>query len=225
MPPYLTKLQRVVNFFNHWIIKKYHYCWVPDFPDTTTNLAGVLAHPAPFSVHYIGPVSRMKPLARTIRYDLIAVLSGPEPQRSILEQLLLTELVKLDKKIVLVRGLPKGSALETPNEHITIVPFLTAKALNEAIAESAFVICRSGYSSIMDLVILRKPALLIPTPGQTEQEYLARYLKSKGQFLVQEQEALDLEEILLNLEGDSEFIALDSESNTIAWLKLLEELD
>ena len=225
MPAYLKQLQRVVNFFNHWIIKKYHSCWVPDFADTTKNLSGILAHPAPFPIQYIGPLSRMKPLVRPIRYDIIAILSGPEPQRSMLEQLLLMELAKLDKKILLVRGLPKGSALETPNKHIRIVPFLTAQALNEAIAESAFVICRSGYSSIMDLVILRKPALLIPTPEQTEQEYLARYLKSKGQFLVQAQGALDLKEIPLNLEGYPEFTALDSKNNTIAWLKLLEELD
>jgi len=42
------------------------------------------------------------------------------------------------------------------------------------------VISRSGYTTIMDLAVLEKKAYFIPTPGQNEQEYLAKRLTKLG---------------------------------------------
>ena len=96
-------------------------------------------------------------------------------------------------KVLLVRGLPAESEQLPPLKGVTIVDFLPAAALNIAIQSSEWVICRSGYSSVMDLLRLKHKAILVPTPGQTEQEYLATQLHDKGIFYTVKEELLSLE--------------------------------
>ena len=110
------------------------------------------------------------------------LLSGPEPQRSLLEALLLQEVAAFKGAVLLVRGLPGGGTIADLPPHITVAPHLAANKLQEAICQSKLVICRSGYTSIMDLLRLNAMAVLVPTPGQTEQEYLAQHLAAKGWF-------------------------------------------
>jgi predicted glycosyltransferase len=62
---------------------------------------------------------------------------------------------------------------------IKVFNHLPADELRQEIERAEWVISRCGYSTIMDLVALQKKALLIPTPAQTEQEYLAAYLHRK----------------------------------------------
>ena len=91
--------------------------------------------------------------------------------------------------------MPGGSALLPagfPNTNITIKSHLSSGELNEAIEQSVMVISRSGYTTIMDLVKLGKKAILVPTPGQTEQEYLAAHLLQQKMFLTIPQEKFDL---------------------------------
>ena len=178
---------------NHYWLKQVQEIWVPDYvpPNNLTGAMtdkGKLAH-----VKYIGPLSRFERLDLAIQYDIIVILSGPEPLRAQLEQILLNQLIVLDKKVLLVRGLPGMNVpiMELPTR-IEVKTFLPATALNVAICSAQLVICRTGYTSVMDLVYLEKEALLIPTPGQPEQEYLAKQLIKNPLFIVCNQDQLDL---------------------------------
>ena len=126
-------------------------------------------------------------------YRAVAILSGPEPQRSILEKLLIKQFSKLPGRCLLIRGKPKlPNTSEIKGSNLEIMPFLSGETLNRVIQSAEIVVCRAGYSSIMDLVKIRQKALLIPTPGQTEQEYLARHLEGQAGFVFQDQDHLDI---------------------------------
>ncbi len=189
-----------INLVNNWFLKRYDTCWIPDRPDHT-NLAGILAHPANgISATYIGPLTRLSSITCDKKYDIIAVLSGPEPQRSVLEGLLINQLLKLPYRCLLVRGKPKLlNPPEFRGSNLEILPFLDAENLNAAIAAAEIVVCRSGYSSIMDLFFLGKKAILIPTPGQTEQEYLAKHLSERGYYVFQHQSEVDIAKGMLEI--------------------------
>jgi UDP:flavonoid glycosyltransferase YjiC (YdhE family) len=170
----------------HRRIEKFNECWVPDF-ELHYGLAGQLSHPdlLPGNAHYIGTLSRFSapagqhdiPLA--CDYDIMVALSGPEPQRSILEVMVFEQLKNSGLSGIIVRGLTEGTEEWDLTEKIRVFSHLDTAKMKEYILRSHIVICRSGYSSLMDLVTLGKSAILIPTPGQTEQEYLARYLMEK----------------------------------------------
>jgi predicted glycosyltransferase len=165
-------------------MKNFHAVWVPDLAGKE-NLAGELAHPAKPLVQpvYLGLLSRMQATACETKFDLMILLSGPEPQRTILEEKLIDQLSPLSKSVLLVRGLPQkdSSTLQLPS-HITIHNHLPTASLQEAIYSSQLIICRSGYTTLMDLIRLKKKAVLIPTPGQPEQEYLAKYMQQQQLF-------------------------------------------
>ena len=190
--------EKIAQRIHHHYIKKYKKCWVPDGKET--GLAGVLSHPKkiPANVVYIGPLSRLTSLqnAEPI-YDLLILLSGPEPQRTIFENELLAQLSSFSGKVFFARGLPfENKNLELSNESIKTVNHLSASELNEVIAQAKNVIARCGYTTVMDLAAMKKPAILIPTPGQTEQEYLAEYLLEKKYFLTAPQKNFSLTELL-----------------------------
>ncbi len=163
------------------VIKKFDTCWVPDF-EGKVNLSGKLGHPkhVPKNVFYIGPLSRMKKLDIEKKNDILVLLSGPEPQRTFLEEKLMEELSGLDKKILFVLGKVEEQIHCYNEGNIRVYNYLGSKALEKTINESEVVISRSGYTTIMDLAVLEKKAFFIPTPGQFEQEYLAKRLKIKG---------------------------------------------
>lgn len=182
----------VANKAHLHYIKKFNTCWIPDL--STNGLSGSLGHPVARKINtqYINPVSRFTNITSTMQYDIAIILSGPEPQRTILEQLLMQQVEKSDKRIIVVRGLPDDKSV--PGQSTTFVNHLSAHQLNEVICNAALVISRSGYTSIMDLVKLNKKAVLIPTPGQPEQEYLAQYLAEQKYFIFKSQEKFNLEE-------------------------------
>lgn len=177
---------------NHRFIKKFDACWVPD-SDGLSSLSGKLSQP-PLSLptFYLGILSRLQSLTIDFQYEYLFLLSGPEPQRTRLEQKLLNALPYLNGKILLVQGKTE-LLVQKQEERLEVCSFLTSKDLAKAIASSRRIICRSGYSTIMDLVKMNRTALLIPTPGQTEQEYLAESLSKKGFFTTQSQKNLNLE--------------------------------
>lgn len=163
------------------IISKYDACWIPDLAESI-NLSGKLGHSKniTFPVTYIGPLSRMKKKDLPKKYDILVLLSGPEPQRTMLEVKMMNVFLNTSKKVLLVRGVVEEKEEILQNNNITIVNFLQSKALEKAINESIVVVSRSGYTTIMDLAALEKEAYFIPTPGQFEQKYLAKKLKSNG---------------------------------------------
>jgi UDP-N-acetylglucosamine transferase subunit ALG13 len=175
-------LEKLIQRINYRYIARFSECWVPDM-EGSDNLAGDLSHPVkkPANLHYIGCLSRFLS-AESIPpvYDLLLLLSGPEPQRTLLEQQLLSELANFEGKALLVRGLPGTKSILPALPNTTIYPHLPAEALNLAIRQAGMVISRPGYTTVMDLAKLGKKALFIPTPGQTEQEYLANYLQQQG---------------------------------------------
>jgi uncharacterized protein (TIGR00661 family) len=187
--------EKIGNWLMQRAMRNFHEIWVPDYAEPERSLAGVLSHSHHPSkpVRYLGPLSRMSEQPAEQAYDVIVVLSGPEPQRSKLEAILLEQALALPMQFLFVQGKPQVNRQYFASEHIEVVSYLTTTALNAAINSSEAVVCRSGYSSIMDLAVLGKKALLIPTPGQTEQEYLAEYFAEGGVFPYQKQEAINLE--------------------------------
>ncbi len=194
-------LEKIVNSFNHRFIRQFDACWIPDVEESP-RLAGTLSSATAIKkkVDYLGILSRMKRKEISLKYDIIIVLSGPEPQRTFLEEKLIQQLLPLDYKILLISGQTEKHEEKQLSNSVKQISFLTSENLNQAILESRYVICRSGYSSLMDLVALQKKAILIPTPGQTEQEYLAKHLQKSGQFIYQEQDHLNIEEAIQELD-------------------------
>ena len=202
------------TFLNKWaqkihyhFINKFSECWVPDVKEMP-GLAGALSHPewlpnAP--VHYLGIYSRFEKLTLAKTIDYLFLLSGPEPQRTILENLILKQIQDLPEgKIVLVRGLPLGDELVNQNLNLKICNHLSATELSQLIQSSHQIICRSGYTSLLDLVSLNKSAYLIPTPGQTEQIYLAKHLAGKNGFSFDMQENFSLRDIRKSQKTETE---------------------
>lgn len=211
----------ILRRVHYRMINRFSRCWVPDFGGGLDSLAGDLSHPGKLPLiptRYIGPLSRFektRPAAGTSggpeaamaggpgarpegpgagmpSCDLLILLSGPEPQRTIFERLLLEQLASYPGSAILVRGLPGTSATgpQIPDgapdrtgkgipPGVKVYDHLPAKELNVAMAGAGIVISRAGYSTIMDLVKLGKRSILVPTPGQTEQEYLGKYLSGR----------------------------------------------
>ncbi len=186
--PFKVKVfENFFNFLQHKIIQRFDECWVPDFKDSL-NLSGELSDkPGNLKhVYYTGTLARFqKNESRSSREkqnkELLILLSGPEPQRSMLEEILESQVDKIEMNVTFVRGI-KAHEKKSDTQNTTYYNLLNSRELGSLLSVSEIVVCRSGYSTLMELVSLGKKALLIPTPGQTEQEYLARYLYSKGYY-------------------------------------------
>ena len=207
--PFGPYADRLLQRLNYRFIRRFSRCWVPDIAGDEA-LAGELSNPVQMPaipVRYISWLSRMqRPVAEmsiresaatreraresTGTYEgaglgdgagVLVLLSGPEPQRTLLEKRILRQAADCPDRIVLVRGLPGGGPVvkDAPG-CVVVYDHLPAAALEQEMSRAMLVVARSGYSTIMDLVRLDKRALLVPTPGQTEQEYLGRYLAAKG---------------------------------------------
>jgi uncharacterized protein (TIGR00661 family) len=163
------------------VIRKFDECWVPDI-EGPGNLSGKLGHLEKplLSVKYIGPLSRLTYNDLPKKYDIMCLLSGPEPQRTILEEKLRQQFNSSEKRVLMVRGVMTESQSQRTQGNMTIVDYLTSIDMEEAINNSEIIISRSGYTTIMDLTAMDKKAFFIPTPGQFEQKYLAKLLKTRG---------------------------------------------
>ncbi|MBL4655100.1 MAG: glycosyltransferase [Bacteroidia bacterium] len=210
-PNFLTVAKPVLGKLTDSFIKKFDECWIPDFKDEN-SLSGKLSINAKDSCLHIGPLSRFQlsdniPLRPPYRkgdysqekkWDITAIVSGPEPQRTIFEELLITQLKSLDSRCLIIGGKPNIQENREIGTNITFVNHLSPNKFKEAILSSEILISRPGYSTIMDLYYLGAKAVFVPTPGQTEQEYLADYHFSQGNFYSQEQNKFDIKTALLN---------------------------
>ncbi len=179
------------------IIKKFDACWVPDVADTLLNLSGKLGHieTEAFTIKHIGVLSRMKKVELPKKTDILLLLSGPEPQRTMFEDKLKAAFKESDKSILMVRGVVEAQQKWEEYGSIKTVNFMQSKALETAINETEFVISRPGYTTVMDLAMLEKKAFFVPTPGQYEQEYLAKRLKNLGVVPSCKQEKFELSKL------------------------------
>ena len=188
-----------VHLVSKLMINLFDECWIPDHTKGP-GLSGDLSHkyPLPQNARFIGSLSRFADEDISLKTknkseEILAVISGPEPQRSIFEAILTHQLVKLGRPATLVGGTPESNRRSSKISNLTIIPFLESEELKNKIHTAAIVICRSGYSSIMDLSALGAKALFVPTPGQTEQEYLAKMFHEEGIAMHSTQDSLDLD--------------------------------
>lgn len=168
---------------NRYFLNKFDECWVPD--DVEHKLSGILSQNLKIKkVRYLGPLSRLDKTFRVESevYDLAIVLSGPEPARSKLEAKLIDILGDAPSKICLVRGTKAAPSITLPDSWTTY-HLADSQQINEILLQSKAIVSRSGYTSIMDYAHLDIGAYLIPTPGQTEQEYLAEHLGGREGFV------------------------------------------
>ncbi len=192
--PRFPSLEKWLQKLNYNYIRQFKTCWVPDTAKAPT-LAGTLSHPEndpAVPVHYIGALSRLQKTNESFSEKILIILSGPEPQRTILEEMLLQQIHRYKGSVVFVRGLPGHATLPYVPAHVNIANHLSAKDLEKQMNSAALVISRCGYSTIMDIAALQKKSVLIPTPGQTEQEYLAMHLMEQNFALCIPQHKLNL---------------------------------
>jgi UDP:flavonoid glycosyltransferase YjiC (YdhE family) len=191
---FLRSTDRLLQKQIYRYIQNFNACWVPDV-EGLPNLAGGLSHPKKVPqtpVTYLGPLSRFVPGTLVLTHYILVLLSGPEPQRTRLEEMVLQQAKLFQTPILIVRGLPGHTGLPQVPYHVTIVNHLPAATLQKAIEAAQFVVSRSGYSSIMDLMMLQKKCIFIPTPMQTEQEYLAQHLMQQNWALCMPQSRFQL---------------------------------
>ncbi|HEX5151820.1 MAG TPA: glycosyltransferase [Parafilimonas sp.] len=170
----------LLRHLNYQYINRFRECWVPDFADSL-NISGQLSHPEilpAIPVKYLGPLSRFMKSNRSalIKFKYVAIISGPEPQRSVFEKKIIEVASKTDDEFLLVRGLPGERESTFLPSNCKAFNHLNTNEMAEAIESGEFVVSRCGYTTVMEILSLQKKSILIPTPGQTEQEYLAKHL-------------------------------------------------
>ena len=213
------RLSFLSTFLFRWYNKylfKFDRLWIPDYEEGPT-LAGELSHPSVMpkalkeKIHYAGIISRFMipeyskeyPVKKV--FQVVVVLSGPEPQRTLLERILIGKLRKKRWQVLIIRGIPREKQSGTLYGNIHLVSHLPPDMFYSYLKKAEYIISRAGYSTIMDLAAIGKTALLIPTPGQTEQEYLAGYLAAGNYFVTMLQNDIHLEEAFERLKKVREF--------------------
>lgn len=185
-------LEGVLHRLHRSYMERYTEVWVPDH--AKDGLSGDLGHKHPLSPRgkFIGPLSRFSGEQLPMERDLLVLISGPEPQRTRFERMVLEQLEHFEGTAMAVLGTPEVKESRTNARGHLIMPHLPASDLEKAVSSSRLIISRSGYSTIMDLSVLGKKAVFVPTPGQTEQEYLGRMFHANGQHLLMPQRQFDL---------------------------------
>lgn len=191
-------------------MRKFSEVWVPDFAEN--GLSGDLAHkfPLPQNGEYIGSLSRFSPSENEAKTDVLVIISGPEPQRTRFEKLVLDQLKNFDGTAVAVLGTPDKD-FDRIEGKVRMVSHLNAKQLEKEISATRLVVSRSGYSTIMDLSALGKQAVFVPTPGQTEQEYLAQKYHQQGTHMMMKQRDFHLQRAWVN---QKEFTGFSAQRET-----------
>ncbi|MDC0201674.1 glycosyltransferase [Flavobacteriales bacterium] len=212
--PYLKNFIQKINYY---FINKFNMCWVMD--DEKQNLAGELSKPDRLrnNYKYIGLHSRLELTKKEKKYKLCFILSGPEPQRTSFEKIVMKSVKGIKEEIVIILGKTEDEKRVITENNLTIISSSNTSEINKYILESEIIISRSGYSTIMDLYKLNAKAIFIPTPGQTEQEYLAQYLKKNKTCYYEKQNKFNLERSLKNSKNYSGF---NSKENLNNWEEL-----
>jgi len=163
----LPKFKTIVNKQIAKKVECFKACWIPDFKNHL--LTGELSKSKlKIPVHFINPLNRFQNLVLPEKYQLLVILSGPEPERTNFLNYALAFVKNKNYRVAFVGAKVKNnSSFENP----------TTKELARLIAQSNTVFSRAGYTTIMEMVSLNKKAILIPTVGQFEQEYLATHVK------------------------------------------------
>mgnify|MGYP000011690009 FL=1 len=183
------------EWFNIFMFRRYEQIIIPDI-QSDQNLTGDLTHTGKISnrpkLHYLGVFCSVSKMNIKEDIDYLFSVSGPEIQRTLFEEIILDQISHIPGKKVVVLGKPDDKRTYDNIENTEIYSHVNREKQNELLNRAKFVVCRSGYTTVMELVALNKPALMIPTPGQTEQEYLASHYRKTGLFFTANQNGLDL---------------------------------
>jgi uncharacterized protein (TIGR00661 family) len=201
LPPWASWFRQGITNILYRHIAPFGACWIPDVPDASQSLAGDMSHPISLPelpISYIGWLSRFQtPDINIIRENAILIsLSGPEPQRSLLEEKILAQIGDIEQPVWLLRGLPGQTEKPIVPAHVTVFNHLPAQPMQELMARCQLLISRSGYSTLMDAMVMGTPIACIPTPGQTEQEYLAGRIEEKKWGISRNQNEVNLKEMM-----------------------------
>ncbi|RPI37459.1 MAG: hypothetical protein EHM53_10660 [Methanoregulaceae archaeon] len=199
LPPLFWPVEIFASLMNRFHHGKFDRIIVPDNPPGPLSLAGKLSRPdsdtARARTFFAGILSSTPKQALTADIDYLVLISGPEPQRTRLEEILLPMARELGGRTVVLLGSPRRKYAMAVAGDCTIHSYVTNEEKAGLMNRAKFVICRSGYTTMMELAELEKKAcLFIPTPGQTEQEYLSWYYERNGWFSSRSQYHLDLPE-------------------------------
>ncbi len=207
LPAFFRWAEYPIYLIFKWIIGKFNECWIPDFSHPEINLTGRLSHRfrLPSNAKFIGILSRFKvpenePDKKQL-YDVVVVISGPPPHSEILANLILKQSLASTKKTLIISGF-LSIPIQNIHSNVTIVKHLEIPAFRDALIHAKIVVCRAGYSGIMDLIALKRTAYIIPTPGQTEQQYLGKYLGQRSLFRLTDQNQLELNQLSVIPEDD-----------------------
>ena len=208
---YLRWAEPALDYFNHFFIRKFDSVWIPDFLESP-NLSGELSHKhfPNNNIRFIGPISRFMDIwdgkYPDHEYDIAVVLSGVEPQRTMLEEKLIEQLKPLkDLKVMFVQGKSNLNNNKIIRPGFTLKSFMDSEELMKTFLKSKYIICRSGYSTILDLAVLKQTALMIPTPGQTEQVYLGKWMGKENLIVCQDQKKINIQTAIQQLENTKGF--------------------
>ena len=197
-PVWLRFTEFPLYLVSKYLISRFDECWIPDYK-SAPGLSGDLSHkyPLPANAMFIGPLSRfadsgLSKRQRNTNRKITAIISGTEPQRTNFENAVIRQLTELDLESTIISGKPESIEKASYQGNLTILPHATVEETRVLIEESTLIICRSGYSSIMDLEAMEAKALFVPTPGQTEQQYLAELHQKLGNALWRNQNKLNL---------------------------------
>ena len=175
---------KILNSEIQKLIERFDECWIPDSAPPG-NLSGALSEATiGIPMTFVGPLSRMRKLSLKTKFDVTVMLSGPEPSRSQLEEELIKLLANTDYKKAFVLGQPQNKKPRALPLEAKVFSHLPSLRLNQVLCSSEIIVSRSGFTSLLDYCILNKKAILIPTPKQPEQAYLAKRHKDKDQFFV-----------------------------------------
>jgi uncharacterized protein (TIGR00661 family) len=212
LPSYLQWGQFILDLVNTMLIRAYQEVWIPDF-ESEPNLTGVMSHN---SLHirnsfFIGALSRLKKISGQKKVnDIIVILSGVEPQRTVFEELVVSQLKETTYRALIVRGVTEETATVKLTDTITMVNSMNTNELSEAIASSHVILSRSGHSTVMDLAFLGSNAIFVPTPQQTEQEYLAHRLKEQKICYFETQDEFSLTRAMTQFSSYSGFSRMEN---------------
>lgn len=197
-----TRLNQIITYA---LIKNYAACWVADM-QPPHNLSGILANPKhkpSIPIWYMNCLSRLyvdqtktNEEQNLLRNEFLGIVSGPEPQRTLLENIFWEQGNDMGSPFIVVAGLPDNKAYHKKSDSGILYSHLNGTALADAIKQSKFIICRGGYTTLMELIPFNKKLILVPTPGQTEQEYLARYWQEKKWAISFSQNDFNLQEAI-----------------------------
>ncbi len=195
LPKLLKWMTPLSESYNRYFFNRYNRVFVVD-SKTSPNLSCDLSHRGKIASHeslvYLGALSSIIPDHTPEDIDLLVSISGPESARTEFEKIIMQQIREVPGKKVVVLGKPGENGYAEDSNDLQIFPHVPRTEMNDLMNRARLIVCRSGYSTVMELVALNKKAILIPTPGQTEQEYLAEYYASQGFFRIAHQRTLNL---------------------------------